>query len=163
MLLLKGPISERAATLVTLQRVYDRLVASGLLGPELFEVNSAIVSCHQELGQREAALATAERGHELRKQLFGVSSVEAVEGVLSVAWVLMGDEPERAVEMIASTFLALESELGEAHPATLRALAGLAFTHQQLGHFDEASALYDRHWELQSTLSKEEQEPDDGW
>lgn len=162
MLLLSAPSSERANTLATLQGVYERLVVAGVHGRELIQVNDAIGTCQFQAGQREAALATARRGLELRKEEFGANSVEAVEGVLSVASVLQ-NEPERALALVGETFLRLEDELGEADPATLRALSGLAFLNRQLGRFDEAARLDERHYEIRRTLPEEAKEPPNPW
>jgi hypothetical protein len=162
MLLLHGPLAERAETLRTLLSVHERLVAAGVHGRELIRVNEAIGTCQAQLGQREAALATALRGLEMREEHFGVNSVEAVVGVLNVAAYLQ-DDPERALTLVRETYSRLESELGEADPATLRALSGLAFLNQQLGRFEEAARLDERHDKIWRTLPEEAKEVRDDW
>lgn len=162
-LMLLYPSTERAKTLETLQSVYERLVTAGVHGRELIQVNDAIGSCQLDLGQREAALATLLRSWEMRKEEFGETSLPAVIGMQSVAAVIAATDPERGLALAWETLTRLERERGEADPATLRALSGLSLLYQNLGRFDEALRLSERHHEIWLTLPEEARVRQDTW
>jgi hypothetical protein len=74
-----------------------------------------------------------------------------------------GSTTERGLSLAWETLTVLEKERGEADPVTLWAMSGLALLYQNLGRYDEASRLNERHHEIWLTLPEEARVRPDVW